>query len=151
MNLKELVGSGDKIGLFMLPFLIIGLTLNILFPSTFNVGGPSSDLIILSIIISILGIIIWMWTVILILSKVPKNELITNGPYSVVKHPLYTGVAILVIPWIGILLNSWMGIIFGLILYIGSRIFSPKEEEKLANHFGKLWEEYIKKVLIPWL
>jgi len=44
-----------------------------------------------------------------------------------------------------------MEIIFGLILYIGSRLFSPKEEEKLASHFGNAWEEYVKKVLIPWL
>jgi hypothetical protein len=40
MKLKPLVGSGDKIGLFAAPFLIVGLILNILFPSLFSVGGP---------------------------------------------------------------------------------------------------------------
>ncbi len=40
MKLKILVGSGDRIGLLTLPLLIIGLILNILFPSAFHVGGP---------------------------------------------------------------------------------------------------------------
>jgi protein-S-isoprenylcysteine O-methyltransferase Ste14 len=60
-------------------------------------------------------------------------------------------VAFLVIPWIGILLNSWIGIIFGIILYIGSRKYSPKEEEKLSRLFGKSWQEYNKKIIFPWV
>ena len=55
MKLKVLVGSGDKIGLLTLPFLIIGLILNIMFPSVFNVGGPSTVLKAISIIILIPG------------------------------------------------------------------------------------------------
>jgi hypothetical protein len=31
MKLKVLIGSGDKIGLLTLPFLVIGIILNILF------------------------------------------------------------------------------------------------------------------------
>lgn len=150
-KLKDLVGSGDKVMGLTLPFLIIGLILNILYPSFFNVGGPSIVLKVISIILLIPGVIIWIWSVILILIKVPQNKLITNGPYSFVKHPLYTGVALLVLPWIGFLLNTWLGALIGIILYIGSRIFSPKEEEILSKTFGSAWDEYRKKVLIPWL
>jgi len=151
MKLKGLVGSGDKIGLLTFPFLIIGLILNIMFPSFFNVGGPSIVLKAISIIILILGVTIWIWSVVLILIKVPKQELITNGPYSLVKHPLYTGVALLVLPWIGFLLNTWLGVLIGIALYIGSRLFSPEEEEILSKTFGATWDEYCHKVKIPWL
>jgi len=151
MKLKVLVGSGDKIGLLTLPFLIIGLILNIMFPSVFNVGGPSTVLKAISIIILIPGVTIWIWSVVLILTKVPKKELITNGPYSLVKHPLYTGVALLVLPWIGFLFNTWLGLLIGIVLYIGSRIFSPEEEETLSKTFGTSWDEYCNKVKIPWL
>lgn len=142
MKVKELVGSGDKIGLLALPFIVIGLILNILFPSFFNVGGPSFILRLVSIIILIPGIAIWIWTVVLILIKVSKNELITNGPYSIVKHPLYIGVAVLVLPWIGFLFNSWLGVVIGIVIVIGSKIFSPREEEKLSKTFGTTWDEY---------
>lgn len=151
MKLKVLVGSGDKIGLLVLPFLLIGLVLNIMFPSFFSVGGPSIVLFVISGIILIPGVAIWIWSVILILAQVPRNELITNGPYSLVKHPLYTGVAFLVLPWIGFLLDTWLGLLIGAILYIGSRKYSPAEEEMLSKTFGAAWDEYCKKVKLPWL
>jgi protein-S-isoprenylcysteine O-methyltransferase Ste14 len=151
MKLQNLVGSGDKIGLFISPFLIVGLILNIIFPSFFGVGGPPAVLAIISIIVLIPGITNWIWTVVLILTKIPRNELITTGPYAIVKHPLYTGVAFLVLPWIGFLFNSWLGVFIGVILYIGSKMFSGDEEKKLAETFGKSWDEYFQKVKIPWL
>jgi protein-S-isoprenylcysteine O-methyltransferase Ste14 len=151
MSLKRLVGSGDRIILLTLPFLIVGLVLNILRPSLFSMGGPTDLLKLLSIIIVIPGCMIWIWSVILILTKVPKQELITSGPYALVKHPLYTGVALFVLPWIGLLLNTWLGILIGVVLYIGSRIFAPEEERMLSQIFGFSWDEYCNKVKIPWL
>ena len=151
MKLKDLVGSGDKIMLLTMPFLIAGVVLNVLIPSMFGVGGPSNILRVISLIILIPGVILWIWSVVLILTKVPKKELITNGPYSLVKHPIYTSVALLVFPWLGVLLNTWLGALIGLVLYIGSRLFSPEEEAILAKTFGAPWDDYRDKVLIPWL
>ena len=151
MKLKVLIGSGDRIGLFTLPFLIIGLILNIMMPSLFSVGGPSIVLQRISVVILAAGVTIWIWSVVLILTKVPRNELITNGPYSLVKHPLYTSVSLLVVPWIGVLLNTWLGVVIGIVLYIGSRMFSPQEEQKLSKLAGAAWNEYCDKVKIPWL
>lgn len=151
MKLKVLVGSGEKIGRFTLPFLIIGLVLNIIFPSFFSVGGPPNTLKVISIIILIPGIINWIWSIVLILTKIPRKELITNGPYSLVKHPLYTGVSLLVLPWVGFLLNTWLGALIGIIVYIGSRMYAPREEEILSKVFGSKWNEYCNKVKIPWL
>ena len=149
--LKLLIGSGDKIGLFILPFLLVGLFLNIVYPSAFDAGGPSATLRVVSIVALIPGLTIWAWSVALILRKVPRRELITNGPYSIVKHPLYTGVALLVLPWIGFLFNTWLGAVIGIILYIGSRIFAPAEEAELSKTFGVIWDEYCNTVKIPWL
>jgi protein-S-isoprenylcysteine O-methyltransferase Ste14 len=151
MNLKKLIGSGDRIMLLTLPFLIVGLALNILRPSWFDVSGAPEFLQPLSIIILLPGIILWLWSVTLILIKVPKQELITSGPYALVKHPLYTSVALLVLPWIGFLLNSWLGVLLGAVLYIASRVFSPEEETALYSAFGPAWEAYQEKVKIPWL
>lgn len=151
MKLQDLVGSGDKIGLLVLPFLIIGLILNIVFPALFSVGGPSTAVKVVSIVMLIPGVTVWIWSVVLILTKVPRNELITDGPYTLVKHPLYTGVALLVLPWIGFLLNTWLGVVIGLVLYTGSRLFAPKEEAVLSKTFGAAWDEYCRKVKMLWL
>jgi protein-S-isoprenylcysteine O-methyltransferase Ste14 len=151
MKLKVLVGNGKKIGLLTLPFLIIGLILNIINPSLFSVGGPPIVLKVISIIILIPGVINWIWSVVLILTKIPRKELITIGPYSLIKHPLYTGMALLVLPWCGFLFNTWLGVLIGITVYIGSRLFSPEEEKILSKIFGATWDEYCNKVKIPWL
>ena len=149
--LKQLAGSGDKIGLFILPFLLVGLLLNIVYPPAFDVGGPSTALRVFSIVVLVPGLTIWAWSAALILRKVPRGELITNGPYSIVMHPLYTSVALLVLPWLGFLFNTWLGALIGIILYIGSRIFAPAEEAALSKSFGASWDEYCNSVKIPWL
>ena len=151
MNLKALVGSGDKIALVVLPFVIVGLILNVAFPTFFDVGGPSETLRVVSIVVLIPGVTIWIWSAVLILTKVPRGELITSGPYAVVKHPLYTAVALLVLPWIGFLLNTWLGLVIGMVLYIATRMFAPEEEAALAKAFGSRWDAYRSGVRVAWL
>ena len=149
--LKRLVGSGDKIGLVAFPFLVVGVVLNVVYPSAFDVGGPPTTLQVISIVALIAGVTIWAWSVVLILMKVPKGELITSGPFRLVKHPLYTGVALLVLPWLGFLFNTWLGAAVGIVLYLGSRRFSPEEEAELSEIFGPAWDDYCRTVKIPWL
>ena len=145
------MGSGRKIGAFSLPFFVIGITINYFYPQIFRIDGSSGPLFWISILFLLLGVINWAWSVILILIKVPRKELITTGPFSLVKHPLYVGFVFLIIPWAGFLLNSWLGIVLGLVLYIAIRIFAPKEEQILSKFFGKDWDDYTKKVILPWI
>ncbi len=140
MNLKQLVGSGDKLGMTAGPVLAVGLVFNILFPGWFAVGGPPDWLKYLSIAVLIPGLVVWAWSVVLILTKVPHGELITSGPFALVKHPLYTGVSLLVLPWAGFLLNTWLGVAVGAALYAGCRLFAPEEERALAGTFGSAWD-----------
>jgi protein-S-isoprenylcysteine O-methyltransferase Ste14 len=148
---RRLVGSGDKVALFALPFAIAGLTANVLDPAFFSVGGPPPALRVVSVAVLAVGVVVWAWSAVLILTRVPRGELITTGPFAVVKHPLYTGVALLVLPWVGFLFDSWVGVVIGAALYVGSRIFASEEEAALAEHFGERWERYRSHVWIPWL
>lgn len=151
MKLKVLVGNGRKIGIFALPFLILGITLNILYPEFFMVNDACGVLFWISLCFLNIGIINWIWTVVLILTKIPRKLLITTGPYAIIKHPLYVGVALLVLPWVGFMFNTWLGVVLGIVIYIGSRIFSPEEEKVLSAVFGNEWVEYSKKVMLPWI
>lgn len=151
MKLEMLVGIGRKIGLFTLPFLVAGIPLNIIFPDFFRVNDTFGLLFKISLFLLFIGVVNWTWSIYLILTKIPRGQLITTGPYAMVKHPLYAGVALLILPWAGILLNTWLGFVIGLALYIGSRLYSPGEEQELSKIFGKEWEEYCKTVILPWV
>jgi len=151
MKLKTLIGSGDRIALLTAPVLAVGLAANILRPSLFSVGGPPAALKVVSAGFLVVGVTGWLWSVALIVTRVPRGELITTGPYRLVKHPLYTSVALLVLPFGGLLLDSWLGVPVGLALYVGSRAFSPAEERALASSFGAAWDAYRRGVKVAWL
>ena len=151
LRLAALIGSGDRIAAFVLPFVLAGVALNIAFPAVFSVGGPPPWLRAVSAVVLAAGVVIWAWSVLLILTKVRAGELVTTGPYSLVKHPLYTSVALLVLPWLGFLLGTWLGALIGIALYAGSRLFAPAEEADLAGRFGPEWAAYCRRVKVPWL
>ena len=151
IGLKALVGSGDKIALLTLPFAVVGVALNVAFPSVFGVGGPAPALRAVSIVMLVVGVAVWAWSVVLILVRVPRGELITTGPFAIVKHPIYTSVALLVLPSIGFLLDTWLGAALGVVMYLASRRYAPEEEAELASTFGSAWDGYRDRVAVHWL
>ena len=150
MNIKTLVGAGDRIMLVTLPFALGGIALNILYPRFFQLHSGIIGIIIGAALL-VVGIPFWLFSVVQMLRCVPKNKLITKGPFGVVLHPIYTSVAILVIPGLGFVFDTWVGLGIGAILYIVSRIFRGQEEKKLSGFFGTEYQAYRSKVLIPWL
>ncbi|MFL5649312.1 MAG: methyltransferase family protein [Chloroflexota bacterium] len=150
-DLKHLIGSGDRVALFALPFVIVGVLVQIVNPALLVVDGASGVTRAIAIFVLTIGVLTWAWSVGLILSKVPKGELITTGPYAVVKHPLYTSVGLLVLPALGVLLGTWLGAVIGFGVYLGSRLFAPAEVADLRQTFGPPWEAYARNVKLPWL
>ncbi len=77
-----------------------------------------------------------------------NHRLITNGPYAVVRHPMYLAV---IIAFLGglLLFRTWTMLIFGLsMLGLGRR--AQLEERILAAEFGEEWEVY-KQAVPAWL
>ena len=97
------------------------------------------------------GVPLWIASAVQILVNVPRKRLITTGPFAIVLHPIYTFVALLVIPGCGLLLDTWVGFAIGAVLYASTRIFSVREEKLLEGIFPKEYADYRRKVLLPWL
>ena len=150
-TLRSLVGSGDKIVLLTLPVILAAVVIVIADPQLTNVGGPPDWLRSLSIVVLIAGLAIWLWSVVLILTNVPGGTLITGGPYVWVRHPLYTSVGLLVLPSLGFLLDTWLGLAIGLVLYLAARVFGREEEAELSRTFGAAWLDYSRSVRLGWL
>jgi len=150
MNIKILVGAGDKIMLLTLPFAAGGIALNILYPKFFQLHFGLVEIFIGAILLTV-GIPFWLFSVVQMMRYVPQNKLITKGTFGVISHPIYTSVAILVIPGLGFIFDTWVGLAIGAILYIISRIFRGQEDKKLNDIFAEEYQTYRSKVLIPWL
>jgi protein-S-isoprenylcysteine O-methyltransferase Ste14 len=81
-----------------------------------------------------------------------EHELITTGPYSVVRHPIYTGLLIMIL---GSAANSGQVvgfIIFGLCL-AGAIVRCREEEKMMRKHFPEAYAKYSTRVhaLIPFI
>jgi protein-S-isoprenylcysteine O-methyltransferase Ste14 len=150
MRLKVLVGEGGHVMGLTLPFAVAGIGANLIWPAVFQMGfrpaGPLVGIALLAV-----GLPLWITSVVQILVYVPRKRLITTGPFAVVLHPLYTFVALLVIPGCGLLLDTWVGFAIGAVLYVSNRIFSVREEKLLEGFFPKEYAEYRRRVLLPWL
>ena len=150
MNIKQLVGTGDKIMGFTLPFALVGIILNVVHPQWFTMNTGLTGIIIGSVLL-VLGIPFWLISVVQMVRYVPQNKLITKGPFLLVQHPIYTSVALLVIPGLTFVFDTWVGLLIGIILYGISRIFRGQEEKKLEGLFAEEYEAYRSKIFIPWL
>jgi len=79
LRLGALIGSGDRIGALVLPFVLAGVAFNIVFPEAFSVGGPPPWLQAVSAVVLAVGVAVWAWSVLLIVTKVRAGELVTTG------------------------------------------------------------------------
>jgi protein-S-isoprenylcysteine O-methyltransferase Ste14 len=150
MKLKVLVGQGDRIISLTLPFMVVGIVANILWPRLFMLGIGTGGLIAGMVLLAI-GVPVWGSSVALVLINVPRKRLITTGPFAIIPHPMYTAVALLVLPGIGLVLDTWVGAGIGAALYVASRIYSPKEDAIMKKIFPAEYPAYRKRVLLPWL
>lgn len=79
------------------------------------------------------------------------HRLITNGPYAIVRHPMYSGIFVGMIGSLP-LYQTWSTVF---LIFIGLVIVRRAlvEEEVLAMMFGPEWMEYSRRVpmFIPWI
>jgi protein-S-isoprenylcysteine O-methyltransferase Ste14 len=150
MRLRKLIGAGDRIIGGVLPVAAAVIAANAVWPRAFGMHTGLAGLVA-GIVLIALGGFPWLWAVAQILVYVPRNRLITTGPFAVVLHPIYTFVALLVIPGVRLVLDTWAGFAIGAALYLSSRIFAPSEEKQLAVSFSAEYPSYRARVLSPWL
>lgn len=81
----------------------------------------------------------------------PKSQLRTGGAFSLVRHPLYTGILIMTIGW-SLYHNSLAGLFFDAMLFVFFDRKAEREEIWLAEKFSgyTAYSSRVKK-LIPWI
>ena len=82
----------------------------------------------------------------------PDHQLITSGPYQVIRHPRYLGVLLLSLG-MSCLFRSWVGL---LMIVPVAAILLPRindEEALLKAEFGPGWQDYCQKTwkLLPYI
>lgn len=142
--------------------LLIVLLLNIFFPSAMNWAKFNIPHIvqILGLVLGFLCIPFLWW----VFSSIGKNisetvlvkdehDLVTRGPYSRIRHPLYAGALLLLIST-SLVLKDYVILGYAVIGVLAFRfLVIPAEEEQLLKTFGEDYECYQSRTnaLMPWI
>lgn len=80
------------------------------------------------------------------------HELITQGIYRYIRHPIYFGIILLVIG-VELVVGSWLWIPAFIITPWVMISWAKREEKLLTQHFGQKYKDYMQKTkrLIPFL
>ena len=84
---------------------------------------------------------------------VEGHKLVTQGPYNVVRNPIYTGMFGMLLAT-GLAVSHWLGLLAAIVVFaIGTMIRVRSEEKLLREMFGPEFEEYEHRVpaVIPFL
>jgi protein-S-isoprenylcysteine O-methyltransferase Ste14 len=111
-------------------------------------GNPLPALFWVGAVVTVLGIVVRLYASGFIMKN---KELATIGPYSVVRHPLYTGNTLVLIG-MAVACSQWWGAPVGVFfLWFWYPPAISYEDSKLHKLFGESWEQWSKNVpaLIP--
>jgi len=146
----------------VLQFVGLGIVWTARRPLVHGTTGLAAAVGVASLVITILLVASSVWMVreaVRTLGKqwsltarvVEGHELIIEGPYRIVRHPIYTGLMGMLIAT-GLALSYWWAIPLGLVAYVVGTMIRIRSEEKLLREmFGARFENFVKRVpaLIP--
>jgi protein-S-isoprenylcysteine O-methyltransferase Ste14 len=146
MEKLNFFGIGPKIGRIALPWLVITISLTIIFPAIFSFGQSlRQPLLIVGIVLLVVALIYYFTTLRLMLPGIRENRLITTGAYRLCRNPLYAAMILFLFPGLALVLNSWIILTTSIVGYLLFRKFVHEEEEALERIFGEEFKVYREK------
>lgn len=126
---------------------IIGLLLSVFFAA---IAQPIPWALYLATVFVVLGVVVRLWASGFIMKN---KELATNGPYALVRHPLYVGNILIVYAFAGASGIWWTFVIATAFFVFYYPPAIEYEDRKLAAIFGDAWQEFAKHTpaLLPTL
>jgi protein-S-isoprenylcysteine O-methyltransferase Ste14 len=84
---------------------------------------------------------------------VEGHKLVTEGPYRIVRNPIYTGMFGMLLAT-GLAISHWVGLLIAVVVYAVGTVIRVRSEEKLLREaFGAEFEAYARRVpaVVPFL
>ena len=97
-------------------------------------------------IVGLILIALWicwhLWAIKTIRGWWKSNCLCTSGPFRFVRHPMYAGGILLADLGVALLLNSWIVLLWPILVYPIWSILVRKEEKMMEAFFGEEYRKY---------
>lgn len=123
-------------------------------------GGRNNALFLVGLGLMIMGFVVRLWAIRTLgasfrttLQVQEGQQITTQGPYGVIRHPSYAG-ALLLCCGFGMALQNWLSLACAVGLPLAAYVYRIHVEEKmLVGSLGSDYVEYQKhtKKLVPWV
>jgi len=140
-KIKRIFGVGPLGGLISIIILLVALYINHVAgipPVTSNVFAIR----VLSASFVILGISLHLWSAVTLKSWWFDGCLCTKGPFRYFRHPMYAAWITFIVPGVALYFNSWILLLWPLLLHPIWHMLVRKEEKMILQIFGNKYREY---------
>jgi protein-S-isoprenylcysteine O-methyltransferase Ste14 len=140
-------GVGPKFFLYSATYGVLMVVLGKYFGPLFSITFiPYSVLAGIGIILIILGIPFYLFSIVPVMRAFKAGQLVTSGVYGMCRHPVYEVWVVFIVPGITLLLNSWAALSAPFVMYFFLRALVKKEDIYLEKTFGQEYVAYKQKV-----
>ncbi len=147
-------GVGPRLIVLSLPYVALAAILHFCFPAVFLVSRTFHPAFpIAGSVLIAGGIVLWASGGRVIHRAFNEGRLLTSGPYAIVRHPIYSGFIVFIVPGIALWLRSWLLLTVPVVAAILFVVLIRDEERYLEQKFGQAYKDYRSRVhtLVPFL
>ncbi len=138
-------GIGPLFALFNIVVMGIALALTVIYPQIFRFAAPEIAFYMLGAVFDGFGLYLWISGGRQIDACIMKGVLATEGVYSIVRNPIYSG-SLFVIAGIAIATRSWLLLVLLPVSYSVLKILLRSEDSVLTHAFGAAYLQYKARV-----
>jgi protein-S-isoprenylcysteine O-methyltransferase Ste14 len=140
-------GIGPKLALITLPYIILSIFIINRDPGLLKINfvdEPVTEIVGYTLLA--IGFIFYLASAYTFLKHFKKGNLITQGPYSLCRNPIYSTFIVFIIPALSLIFQSGMIFTIDLVLYLNFKIAIHGEYVMLRKQFGDEYDRYEKSV-----
>lgn len=136
-------GVGPAIGVPTACYALAALAATLVWPSSLAIPVlPYPYLAVAGAVLLAVGTAWYIVAVRTIHRAYRQHRLVTDGVYALCRHPIYAGWVLLILPALGMLVNSWPLLSTAVVMYVLTRILARREEAYLEAQFGDRYTDY---------
>jgi protein-S-isoprenylcysteine O-methyltransferase Ste14 len=143
-------GVGPKFTLYSVTYCVIMFVLTIYIDPFFKITKTLSVsyqvLVLTGIILIVLGVPFYLFSMIPVMRAFKERRLITSGVYGMCRHPVYAAWLLFFVPSLALFINSWAFLSAPFVMYVIARTLVSKEDVYLEETFGQAYLTYKKRV-----
>ena len=142
-----LFGCGPRLAIICLPYIILSFSVMYIYPDFLNLTFLNVIPVKIAGFIWLgIGCTFWIYSAIHFIKYFKPGELITSGPFSLCRNPIYSSIIIFIVPSLALIFHSGLVFSIAIVLYIGFKISIHGETIVLKRLFGEKYDIYEKSV-----